>query len=221
MKKLVLLACISLGCAAQSSAQLTLLPKAGVNISNVRYENDEALGGQKPRVGLTLGLGVNIPQTSIFSFQTEVLYTSKGFSAKNDGLADYEGWYSLNYLEVPMLAKATFGTKRLGVYGNGGLSFSYLLGGRVKGQYDIVNLLRDDIDERLEFTDEPNPLLLHEVDANRIDVGLNLGGGINFSAGMLPLFIDLRCNMGMIDHDKDQASKNLTFAITLGSQIGF
>ena len=91
----------------------------------------------------------------------------------------------------------------------------------MKGQYDIANLLRDDIDERLEFTNEPNPLLLHEVDANRIDVGLNLGGGINFSAGMLPLFIDLRCNMGMIDHDKDQASKNLTFAITLGSQIGF
>ena len=221
MKKLLFALFASLGCATLASAQFVLLPKAGINISNVRFDDDEALGGRKPRVGLTLGLGVNIPQNAVLSFQTEVLYTSKGFAAEDNGVADYEGWFSLNYLEVPILAKATFGTKRLGAYANGGLSFAYLLGGRVKGRYDIANLIRDDIDERLVFTDQPNPLLLHELNANRVDVGLNLGGGLNFSAGPVPLFIDLRYILGMVDHDKDQASKNRTFAITLGSQIGF
>ena len=202
-----------------ASAQITLLPKAGLNVSTVRFDEDEELPGLKSRVGLTLGLGVNVPQTDVLSFQAEVLYTSKGFSAEENGVADYDGWYSLNYLEVPLLAKATFGSEELSFYGNGGLSVGYLLGGRVKGRWDIVNVVRDDVDQRLEFTDEPRPFVLHEVDANRIDVGLNIGAGINVSAGHLPLFLDVRYNLGLTDYDKDQASKHRTFAITVGSRL--
>jgi hypothetical protein len=219
MKKLILVVCVSLGLSTQSSAQFTLLPKAGIALSNVGFDPDEAIDGLKIRPGFVLGLGVNVPQTPVLSFQTELLYVSKGFAAEEDGLVDYDGHVSLNYLEVPLLAKASFGTKQLGVYGNGGLSFGYLLGGRVKGEFDILNV-GDDIDEALEFTNSPNQLTLHEIDANRIDVGLNLGGGINFLAGATPLFVDLRYNLGLIDYDQDQTSKNRTFTITLGSQIG-
>ena len=219
MKKLILVVCVSLGLATQSSAQFTLLPKAGVSLSNVGFDSDETLDGQKLRPGIVLGVGLNIPQNSVMSFQTELLYVSKGFAAEQNGVVDYDGQVSLNYLEVPMLVKASFGTKELGVYGNGGLSFGYLLGGRMKGEWDIFNV-GEDFNEALEFTDEPNPLVAHQLDANRVDVGLNLGGGFNFSVGDIPLFLDLRYNLGLIDYDKDQTAKNRTFAITLGSRIG-
>jgi hypothetical protein len=219
MKKQLLTLLLCVGGVAPVLAQVRLLPKAGVSISSVAFDADGAIEGLKSRPGIVLGVGVNVPQSPILSFQTELLYVSKGFAAEENGIIDYDGYVSLNYLEVPILAKATFGTKQLGVYGNGGLSIGYLLGGRMKGDWDIFDV-GEDFDQALEFTDDPNPLALHEVDANRVDVGLNVGGGLNFSAGAVPMFLDLRYVLGLTDYDKETTSKNRTFMITLGSQIG-
>lgn len=220
MKKLLLLLLISATSTAATQAQVTLLPKVGLNVSKVYFDDDEPFPGDKgARVGLTAGIGANVPQNDLLSFQAEVLFSSQGFSVHEDGNTDIDGRYSLNYLKLPILAQATFGDRDLSFYGNGGLSIGYLLGGRARGRWDVFNVLRDNINEPLEFTDEPNPFRIHEVDANRIDVGLLLGGGVNFSVGHLPLFVDLRYNIGLTDYDKNRISKHRTFALTLGARI--
>lgn len=134
MRKAILSLVVITWCVSAAVAQVTLLPKIGVNVSSVRFAEDEELPGQMSRLGFALGLGANVAQNDVLSFQAELLYASKGFSAKEEGNVNYDGWVSLNYLEIPLLAKAAFGDETFGFYGNGGLSIGYLVGGRIKGR---------------------------------------------------------------------------------------
>lgn len=216
MKKLLLILVIGFAGLPVVFGQVTLLPKVGFNVSNVRFDNGDFrfYGDAQARAGLVLGMGANVPFNDPISFQAELLYISKGFTVDE---TTNEGYYSLNYLEVPLLAKATFGNRDLSFYGNGGLSLGFLLGGRVKGDWNVFGL-EGEYDERVEF--ENHGALPHEVDANRIDIGFNLGGGVNFDAGGFPVFVDLRYNAGLIDYDQEhEPSKNRSFAITFGTYL--
>ena len=58
------------------------------------------------------------------------------------------------------------------------------------------------------------------IDANRIDLGFVIGGGINFS--LVPgvaSFVDLRYNHGLTDYDREEVSKNRTFTIAVGMEF--
>lgn len=218
MKKLLLTLIVGFTCLPVAFAQVTLLPKVGFNVANVRFDDGDFRRILPPmsintraRAGFVMGLGANLPIDKLWSVQTELLYISKGFAADDRNI---EGQYSLNYLEIPLLIKATFGNRELSFYGNGGLSLGYLLGGRVKGGWNDD----DDYNEKIDFED--NSLVLNEVDANRIDIGLNLGGGISFEAGGFPMFVDLRYNAGLVDYDQEaEPSKNRSFALTFGTKL--
>ena len=213
MKKLLLILLTVLSGSIATRAQVTVLPKIGFNVSDVRFDNGDFrfYGDALPRAGVVLGVGAEVPMNDPISIQAELLYISKGFSVDERFV---EGWHSLNYLEMPLLAKATFGDREMSFYGTGGLSLGLLLGGRVKGEWANDN----DYDERVEF--ENRGVLPHEIDANRIDVGFNIGGGINFDAGGFPMFVDLRYNAGLIDYDQEQEpSRNRSFAVTVGGRL--
>lgn len=221
MKKLLIILVVGFAGLPVAFGQVTLLPKVGFNVSNVRFDDGEfsPFVDARSRASIVLGVGANVPFSDPLSFQAEMLYSSKGFRVKEGGSIDVEGRYTLNYLEIPLLAKATFGNRDLGFYGNGGFSLGFLLGGRVKGRGDLFEVARGSYNETLEFTERPGLGVLHEVDANRIDIGFNLGGGINFDAGGVPAYVDLRYNAGLIDFSKDRLSKNRSFAITFGTHL--
>jgi hypothetical protein len=221
MKKLFLLAALAV-CSCGAFAQVSLIPKVGVNLANASIEDNREYPGQKSLLGLTAGLGINFPLTSdaFLSVQPEILYSQKGWAGESsNALAGYEGTYRLNYLEVPLLLKINFGGETIRAYVNAGPSFGYLLSGRVDGRVTALGVEVFKIDDKLEFTETPNATRLNEVDANRTEIGLNFGGGVGYSFGGKVLFVDVRYNMGLTDYARDFESKNRVFAFTVGLQV--
>ncbi len=115
MKKTVLLAALS-AITGLATAQVSIIPRAGITIANASLADDNGLrNGKTSLLGFTGGLGFNFSVTddNFFSIQPEILYVQKGFSAAATGIINYNGDYRLNYVEVPLLFKINFGGKRL------------------------------------------------------------------------------------------------------------
>lgn len=222
MKKLFLLAALAV-CSCGAFAQVSLIPKVGVNFANAALSESNALeDGKSSLVGFTAGLGFNFSLTAdnFLSIQPEVLYSQKGFSSAATGLITYDGDYRLNYLEVPLLVKINFGGEKVRLYVNAGPSIGYLMSGRVNGRISALGIIGTSIDESIEFTDSPTPLNIRQLDANRIEAGLNFGGGVGYALlGSTALFVDVRYNMGLTDFNKQDQSKNRVIALTAGLQI--
>ncbi len=83
----------------------------------------------------------------------------------------------------------------------------------------MLGIIGSSLDEPIEFTDSPNPVSVTELDANRVEIGLNFGGGLGLSLGRSVLFGDVRYNAGLTDFNRDAKSKNQVFAITAGLRI--
>ncbi len=203
-------------------AQVSVIPKFGINISNVAFD-DNTWAEREELIGFTGGVGLNysLSDDGFLSIQPELLFSQKGFSAAGSAFGvNYDGTYRLNYLELPLLAKITFGGNAFKAYVNAGPSVAYLLSGRVKGRGNLLGIFGSNIDEAIQFTDDPNRLNITQLDANRIEAGVNFGGGIGYGFGNnSALFVDVRYNLGLTDFDKNQQSKNRVFAIAAGVQI--
>lgn len=209
--------------ATSSIAQVSLVPRAGVSISNVAMDNDNFFeDGRKNQIGFVGGLGLNFALTEdeFLSIQPELLYVQKGFASEGSSLlGSYDYTYRLNYLELPVLLKIGFGTDVIRGYVNLGPSVGYLLNGQVKGSGEIAGLVGGSVDEKIEFTKSStnDPTELH---ANRIEFGASFGGGIGISlGGRSMLFVDARYNAGLTNFDKDNKSKNQPIYLTAGFNI--
>lgn len=79
--------------------------RAGVNVSNVIKSGDEDFStGSK--VGFNAAAFLELPIASVFSIQPELQYSQKGFKASGSFLgAPYEYKQTINFIEVPLLAK--------------------------------------------------------------------------------------------------------------------
>ena len=120
MKRTFLLFAFILTLGTVAQAQVSLIPKGGITLSNISFDQDQP--GQKSRLGYVAGLGLNIPITSdnFFSIQPELLYIQQGTRLS-------AGSYGLNYAQLPLLLKINFGGEGFPIYVNAGPSFGYLL----------------------------------------------------------------------------------------------
>ncbi len=91
MKKLILAAAI-IAVGYTANAQVSFGVKAGLNIANLTGDLD----GTSSLASFNAGGLVNIPVSSQFSVQPEVIYSGEG--AKGDG-----GKYLFNYINIPVL----------------------------------------------------------------------------------------------------------------------
>ncbi|HYG38481.1 MAG TPA: porin family protein [Cytophagales bacterium] len=197
MKKTILLFFTFFSVVTISMAQVSLVPKAGITIANLAFDDD--FDSQKSLIGFTGGLGFNFALTpdEFLSLQPEVLYVQKGAAAEPAGV-DFK--YTLNYLEVPVLVKIGFGSDVVKAYVNLGPSVSYLLNSKLKG-------------DNFSFAQEGD-------DEKRLDFGANFGGGIGFALGAASsIFLDARYNAGLADVFDGQKSKNQVFYLTAGFKV--
>ena len=110
-------------------------------------------------------------------------------------------------MELPVLAKINFGGESFRLYVNGGPSVAYALFGKTNNT-DI------------EFGDGADVSF-----NNRIDLGLQFGGGIGFKAGPGDILLDARYGLGLsnlLDESvagTDNELQNRVFAFTLGYAI--
>ncbi|NML56680.1 porin family protein [Chryseobacterium cheonjiense] len=171
----------------KNSENIQLIPKAGIAVYK---QSIEGVNGEKSKVGFQAGLGVNIPTGAAnFSIQPELNFISKGTKIKN-ALVNQN--FNFNYIEVPVLAKYSFGP----VYVNAGPSVGFLMGknNAVKAVYGKTKT---------------------------IDFGLQMGAGVAIPAGPGKLIVDGRYNLGLsnISDAKGAAIKNRGFAVSLGYAI--
>lgn len=225
MKKLLVLlvTCIILCTAVQ--AQVSVIPKVGVTFSSIVYENNPE--NQIAKTGFLVGAGLNLPIIEdLLSVQPELLFIQKG-SAFDAEDVDIKFRETLNYIEVPVLAKLAFGSDLIKFHVSAGPSIGLGLGGNYKFTGDDADDLEDlvgSLDGDVSFgTDDDDSY------NNRLDVGAQFGLGAGFKVGPGSLILDLRYGLGLSNLLKEDADlgidesegKNRLIAISLGYAIPF
>jgi hypothetical protein len=224
-----------------ASAQVSIIPKAGLTLSTVSHEKTDNFPFEKDDVvtntGFTAGIGFNLPLTEdgFFSIQPELLYLQKGYRIDyNNPFGSLDHKQKINYLEVPVLAKINFGTETIKLYVNAGPSFGYTLG----GSYESIiksGALSLTTSGKSFFKEEPSNSTGDDeyYDPkyhNRFDIGLQFGGGVGLAVGPGTLLFDARYGMGLnyfykgntdnsSNGDNDPNFKSRVFAFTLGYAI--
>jgi hypothetical protein len=127
MKKILLLL-ISAASFSTIHAQVRFGLKAGMNLANITNS-----GGGTTRVGFNGGVQTNIPVTSQFSVQPEIMYSSQGAKGDNDAVA------VLNYINIPILFQYN---NHSGFFAHTGPQFGFLLNAKHK-QGNVTTDLTD------------------------------------------------------------------------------
>ncbi len=153
-----------------AAAQTQFGLRAGLN--TVNFVNSEIFDFDA-RLRFVGGAFARLPVSAAFAVQPEVLYSQKGARISGaGGQPDID--YSIDYLEVPVLARVALPLSRL-------LDVGVVLGPAVGIP------LRDDIEiENVEVMESLN---------TRTDVGLKLGADV----GAGPFAVDLRYTFGLIN----------------------
>lgn len=181
--------------------------KAGLNISNLNFDEDELDSSSK--TGFTAGLMVEIPLTKNFSLQPELLYSQQGskssFSDSDVTNSKFESTIKLNYLNIPVMLKY-YAVKGLSL--QAGPQIGILLKAHNKYQDNFLGYENQDSMNLKEY-------------ASGLDASINLGLGYQFAD---KFYADARYNISYSNVFKESDvsyfinndMKNRVFQITVG-----
>ncbi len=189
------------------SQELTLGPRFGLNMGSITnysglinenyVQNGQLLSVQ---FGAVAELGI----TSSLSLQTEFLFTQKGHKLLLIGDSanfNIDGYQSvrLNYFEIPLLVRFSFGSDDAGFFVNAGPYLGWFLNGKERIKYD--KYIDDDMQS---FNDKFAINDIYgwnndELAFNSQDVGLVVGAGFKYNTGPGNLIIDFRYSFSYRD----------------------
>ena len=193
-------------------AQVQIGPKVGLNLSTIS-DGEKLWEGEEESLlaGFNAGLATNITISEHFSLAPELLFSQKGLKSRYldtyedaTGTLDYTSTLvaKITYLEVPVLARLTFGR----AYFNLGPSVGYWLGGSYKESgYDAREPYSEE--GRIKFVtaysedDRGEGEILRE-DAQRLELGAVFGGGIIMNTSAGDILLDLRYQRGLTNLQK-------------------
>lgn len=167
--------------AANAAGEISLGARVGLTETNISQAPESWDDATSYRAGFMGGMFLNYAFNDNFSLQPELLYVQKGVDATlYEGIIDIGATLSIEYFELPLLAKYSFsGVKKVTPYVYGGPSFSYTLSSELKGSASIFSV-------EVDFSS-----LTHTT-----DFGLVLGGGLEVPAGSVTLLFDGRFMYG-------------------------
>jgi hypothetical protein len=182
------------------------MPKAGVSLADIANKTDGESEDVNMKAGFTFGVAAPISISEQFSVQPELLYVQKGGKLKSGGVTASA---TLNYLEIPVMARAHFG----GFYLGAGPYLGIALSGKVKFDAGIISGETD-----LNIGTDPE-----EDDLKPTDFGLCFGLGYGLEIGTGKLVFDARYGLGLSNTrpggDSDNFNKNRNIALTVGYAI--
>lgn len=223
MSKVFMTFCLSM-MTLFATAQTSFGLRLGSTWSNVNTST--AIGNATPNFkslnGFSIGAFAEIPVAANFSIQPEIGFTRKGF-VLNEGFdaplfgvdlpVGVTAETKFDYLEVPILAKYSFGEDKLKAYVAVGPNIGYALNGRVDTK---TNLL---VDINLGSTN----INLADEDFNRVELGATGAAGVSYDAGFATLFMDARYNHGFTEAYNlpfvDEKVRTSGFGINLGFAV--
>lgn len=233
MKKFFLIPLFSLLSFTLVHAQLSIVPKVGYTYYSAKFDNmSYGADGFMFRGGFLLGAGFDIAINDMFSIKPEVVYIQKGWKSEaSDDVAGY-GYIDnsnvmLNYIEVPIMFKFSFGTSTK-FFVNGGPYVGFGLSGKDKWDYTSFYAGSIDYEEdgeyKIKFGTRPEN---DQSDDQYIDNALEIGGQAGIGVLMINrIQFEIRYSYGltnMFDEDPDipdNTSKNYGFQINIGVPIG-
>lgn len=175
----------------QSYAQSIGL-KGGLNLSNMLIKDDTETYSEdfKMKLGYQFGAIAEFPISNIFSFETGLLLTTKGYRITEEESEDgdtykYTEKLNLLYLDIPLTGKASFNIGNAKVYGLFGPYIGFGLSGKYKAIYEETSdgeTEREEEEETVEWGSDED-----ESDIKRLDYGLVMGAGVEFKSFQLGL----------------------------------
>ncbi|RMG79632.1 MAG: PorT family protein [Bacteroidetes bacterium] len=178
--------------------------RGGLNLANQTFESSGLSVSPDSKVGLVVGILADLPVTDALSIQPELDFIQKGASLSTEFFGtQIESSQTINYLELPVMAKYKFGTETIGIGILAGPIFGFGISGKSKVTENGTTTESD-----LDWDND---------NVKRTDLGLGVGGVVNFGN----LFLDLRYVFGIADIEdtNDGKVKNKGFQVGLGFMI--
>ena len=202
MKKLLIVfSAVALAVTANAQkGSTTFGVKAGANFYSIGGSDADDIGldeSRKTKIGLAIGGVVNIPISSMFSVQPELLYSMEGNKQKE---GDATASINLSYINVPVLIQYNNAS---GFYAETGPQVGFLMS--AKSKYDDgTNSGETDIKDELKSIGFSWAL----------GIGYKLKSGIGFGA---------RYNLGLstLDDSEDDAAKITSSGFHVGVSYTF
>lgn len=196
-----------------ANSQILTGPKLGLNYSTMHFDAKQYSKDYEIlwRPGFSGGWVFNysVMNSLVWSFHGEVYYSSKGRRIQKRGLDYVKNVTMFHNIDVPALFRGTFDMGSLKWYVNVGPMLSYWMGGN--GQISSSELDEGKVGSvryTYDFTkyDAPRPEereypiangIIEVPNANRLQVGLVFGGGLEFPVLDDQIVqLDIRYNMG-------------------------
>jgi len=174
--------------------------KGGLNFANLHGDDAE---GWDSKIGFCAGGFITYSINGMFAIQPEVLFTMKGAKDEEEwGGETLKYTISLNYLEIPVLAKLSMSSQ-------GSVVPSLFV-----GPYLAIKLTGK---AKVEYAGESEEEDIEDLKAT--DFGLVFGGGVDFALGSSKVTVDARYTLGLttIDASEWEADvKNGVFSLMVG-----
>ncbi len=197
MNKFVCTVGLLIGVVSTTLAQVALVPKAGVNLARIAFDQADNNNTQT-RAVFVGGIGVLIGSPyHFFSLQPELLFTQKGYQGSKDSRL------TVNYLEIPVMGRFSLGSSSTRGYLGVGPSYGYALGGSSRGA--------DGKESDLSFGDGKGQI-------KRSDWGVQFGLGLTQRLGFGSLQVEGRYGLGLSNISPSE-SHNRVVSFTVGYAI--
>ena len=198
------------------NAQVKLGLQAGVNLADISMDPTPTGLETSLRTRLLFGGILNYNFSPLLSLQVEPAYIQKGAavdaSMTEDGVnIKIEATFSANYVDIPVLLKASFGNQQIKPFLLAGASVAVLLGD-VKLNIDKATANGQDVTNNL--TKEQKEQIQK---SKSTDFVLNFGAGVLIPIGQVDIFIEGQYNLGLTNVN-DEPTDN-TKIKTKGIQI--
>lgn len=192
-----------MGMAIAAEAQtVSIGPRVGTSLTTLRaFGGDRAYQRQvfneiyNYTSGAKYGAVIKYSIAGKFSIQPEIIYSQRGYESrttliKDDPTHDIGTKLRMNYLEVPLLAKISFGGEKVQGFMTAGPSLGYWMNGK-----SITTYRGQDEKQDYKFRTDYD----YGLKENRIDFGANMGLGIPYLLNSGALNLDVRYGFGLSD----------------------
>lgn len=220
MKKLLATLFALLVVESAVQAQVNLHHKAGVSINDMSIKGSNLFYPTTPCIRPSGGVGFEIMLSEVFSIQPELNLLQKGFAINAPTeKGQFRSREIYNQVEVPLLAKYTFinYNGKVSWFVHGGPYLGYYMFGSYKSQLG-TNAPQEGY---IYFKEKPT----HYVGTNRycsgnqvsqLDMGMQLGGGINIAAGAGFFVLDARYSFGLTNMHRGVTQDGVTIGRDYG-----
>ena len=183
----LVLYCCSTSALAQATASFGF--QAGLNFANA--STSPASISTSSRTGVMVGAQIEIGLSNILSIQTELFYIQKGaeFNISSGGTSTTATW-KFDYVEVPVLLKARFGSAKFKPFIFAGPNFGVTT--KAEGEVKVGSESQTvDLKDQIESS----------------DITLDFGAGVEYQVSSTTTLIgSIRYSLGLNDIDKDNTA---------------